>query len=302
MKDAVTQPKTVRQVLGLATGWLTERGVDAPRLDAELLLANVLGLKRLELYLDHDRPLAESELAPFRALLRRRGAREPVAYLLGTREFFGLPFRVSSAVLVPRPETEELVEHARVELARLASSGNKASLAFADVGTGSGCIAVALLAMGTPPGASLRGFATDRSAAALAVARENAERHAVLDRLELLEGDLLEPARARLGAEKLDLIVSNPPYVLPSERASLAPELAFEPQDALFDSAEDLPLTRRLAQAARELLAPGAALLVETGAGRAALVREHFERAGLTAIETRRDLAGHERFVVGRAG
>lgn len=304
MKEAVReQPKTVRHVLSLAAGWLGERGVDAPRLDAELLLASVLHVRRLDLYLDHDRPLAESELTPFRALLKRRGAREPVAYLLGEREFFGLTFQVSSAVLVPRPETEELVGLAKDELARLAATGRH-DLRWADVGTGSGCIAVSLLARGTPEGssASARSFATDRSPAALEVARANAARHEVADRLLLLEGDLLEPVRARLAAgELLDLVVSNPPYVLPSERSLLGPELAFEPQGALFDAGEDLPLTRRLALEARPLLAPGALLLVETGAGRAPLVREHMERAGLVEVEARRDLAGHERFVLGRA-
>lgn len=314
VKEAVREaPKTVRQILTLAAGWLGERGVDSPRLDAELLLAHSLGIKRLQLYLDHDRPLTEGELGPFRALLKRRGSREPVAYILGEREFYGLSFRVSRDVLVPRPETEELVTHAKDELARVASSSPGRELRFADIGTGSGCIAVSLLVHATPEGTTLRGFATDRSAAALAVAKGNAEKHGVLDRLDLLEGDLLAPVRERLapvrerpGAQgqldaKLDLIVSNPPYVLPSERGLLEAELAHEPEGALFDAAEDLPLTRRLAVEARALLAPGGLLLVETGAGRAALVRDHFEAAGLVPVEVRKDLAGHERFVCGRA-
>jgi release factor glutamine methyltransferase len=293
---------TVRRVLGLAAEWLAKKGVDAPRLDAELLLAKVLGVRRLDLYLDHDRPLSESEVEPFRALLRRRGAREPLAYVVGERESFGLAFEVSRAVLIPRPETEELVALVRDELRELASAGRR-ELAFADVGTGSGCIAVALLARGTPEGASLRGFATDRSADALAVARRNAERHGVLERLELLEGDLLAPVRERLSGtgRLLELVVSNPPYVLPSERASLEPELSFEPEGALFDAGEDLPLTARLAHEARAVLAPGGLLTVETGAGRAALVRGHLERAGFVQVTSRKDLGGHERFVLGRA-
>jgi len=276
-------PETTRSVLKLAAEWLTKKGADAPRLDAELMLAKVLGVRRLELYLDHDRPLTEEELEPFRAMLRRRGAREPVAYILGEKEIHGLAFEVTRDVLVPRPDTETLIEAALAETKRGAR-------VFCDVGTGSGCIAIALLK--AQPG--LRGIATDTSPAALEVARRNAKRHEV--ELELLECDLLEKV-----VGPLDLVVSNPPYILPSERSGLDPELAFEPEGALFDRGEDLPTTRRLAVMARERLKPSGLLAVETGAERAPLVRRHFEEAGFVEVSTVKDLAGIERVVLGRA-
>jgi release factor glutamine methyltransferase len=274
--------ETTRSVLKLAAEWLEKKGADAPRLDAELLLAHALKVKRLALYLDHDRPLTEDELDPFRALLRRRAAREPLAYIVGVRDFLGLEIEVTRDVLVPRPETEHLVLCAREEI-------DRGARVFADVGTGSGCVAIALLVHRS----ELRGIATDLSPAALEVARRNAARHGV--ELELVTGDLLEGV-----AGPLDLIVSNPPYVLPSEREGLAPELSFEPASALFDAAEDLPTTRRLAEQAIARLKPGGLLAVETGAGRAELVRAHFARAGLVDLSSVKDLDGHERIVRGR--
>lgn len=275
--------ETTRSVLKLAAEWLAKKGADAPRLDAELMLASVLKLRRLDLYMDHDRPLEERELEPFRALLRRRAAREPLAYILGEREFFGLAFEVTKDVLVPRPETEHLVVVAQEEVDRGART-------FCDVGTGSGCVAIALMKHRE----GLKGSATDVSPAALAVAKRNAAKHGVA--LDFIESDLLEKVPG-----PLDLIVSNPPYVLPSERGLLAPELAFEPQGALFDTAEDLPTTRRLVEQARARLKPGGLLAVETGFATAALVRGHLERAGFGAIQAVKDLDGHERILVGRA-
>lgn len=274
--------ETSRSVLKLAAEWLAKKGIDSPRLDAELLLAHALRVKRLDLYLDMDRPLTDTELEPFRAALRRRVAREPLAYIAGEREFYGLAFEVTKDVLVPRPETEHLVAVALEEVERGARR-------FCDVGTGSGCVAVSIV----KKKAEVTGVATDVSEAALSVARRNVARHGVT--LELVRGDLLEGV-----AGPLDLVVSNPPYVLPSERTGLDPELAFEPPGALFDTGEDLPTTRRLAEQAREKLKPGGLLAVETGAGRAALVRAHFEAAGFVEIDFVKDLAGHERIVRGR--
>ncbi|MEZ0229497.1 MAG: peptide chain release factor N(5)-glutamine methyltransferase [Planctomycetota bacterium] len=275
--------ETTRSVLKLAAEWLEKKGADAPRLDAELLLASVLKKKRLDLYLDHDRPLTEGELEPFRALLRRRAAREPIAYILGEREFFGLAFEVTRDVLVPRPDTEHLVVVAQEAV-------DKGAKVFADVGTGSGCVAISLMKHRD----GLQGFATDTSSAALAVAKKNVEKHGVVG-LELVECDLLEKVPG-----PLDLIVSNPPYVLPSEKGSLEPELSFEPASALFDTAEDLPTTRRLAEQARERLATGGTLAVETGAKTGELVRAILARAGFSEVRAVKDLDGHERVIVGR--
>ncbi|MCO5165566.1 MAG: peptide chain release factor N(5)-glutamine methyltransferase [Planctomycetes bacterium] len=281
----------MREVLAAAAGWLAARGVaqDEARLDAELLLARVLEVRRLDLYLDHDRPLDEAERGRFRALMRRRGeGREPVAYLLGERGFYGLTLAVGPGVLVPRPETEHLVE---VGLETLRAAGARPT--FVDVGTGSGCVALALLREHAPA----RGLGVDRSAEALAFAARNARDLGLAGRLTLLRGDLL----TGLADASLDLVVSNPPYVTPDERGLLAPEVArWEPPGALFD-APGLPLTAALARQARAALRPGGTLAVETGQGKADLVRGLLEREGFGEVRAVNDLAGVERVVVGRS-
>jgi release factor glutamine methyltransferase len=287
---APAAPRTVREVLAAAAPWLASRGVaeDEARLDAELLLAHVLGVRRLDLYLDHDRPLDEAERARYRALMRRRGeGREPVAYVLGERGFHGLVLEVGPGALVPRPETEHLVE---VGLEALRAAG--AAPRFVDVGTGSGCVALALAeAVG-----AARGLALDRSAAALAVAARNVRRLHLEERVVLVRGDLL----AAVAPGSVDLVASNPPYVLPDEAGLLAPEVArWEPREALFD-APGLPLTRALAAAAAVVLRPGGTLAVETGFDKAPLVAGHLREAGFVDLRAVRDLAGIERVVVGR--
>jgi release factor glutamine methyltransferase len=287
-----SKPETVRQILGVAAQWLSERGVDEARLDTELLLAHVLGIERLGLYLDHDRPLMRPELERFRALMRRRGeGREPVAYLLGERGFHGIDLEVAPGVLIPRPETELLVELGEVALARLRSAG-RTDLCFADVGTGSGCVALAL-ATAEP---LVKGVACDRSADALRVAARNRERLGLGARVALVQADLLSFALPA----SLDLVLSNPPYVLETERDLLAPEiLDHEPHQALFD-APGLPLTRRLVTQARAALRPGGVLAIETGFDKAHLLGEFFSAAGFVDVERIEDLGGVERVVQGR--
>lgn len=286
------QPRTVRDVLAAAAGWLAERGLEADeaRLDVELLLARTLELRRLDLYLDHDRPLSEDERARFRALMRRRGeGREPVAYLLGERGFYGLTLAVGPGALVPRPETEHLVE---VGLEALRAGGERP--AFVDVGTGSGCVALALLHE-LP---AVRGVAVDRSAEALRWAAKNARALSLAERLALVQGDLLGP----VADASVDLVVSNPPYITPDEERLLAPEVArWEPRGALFD-APGLPLTASLARQAARALRPGGTLAVETGQGKAPLVAEQLAAAGFRDVRAVKDLAGIERIVVGRRG
>lgn len=283
------KPETVRQTLSVAAGWLAEQGVEGARVDTELLLAHALGCRRLDLYTDPERPLSEAERGRFRALMRRRATHEPVAYLIGERGFYGLDLEVDRSVLIPRPETEHLVEAGLEELDRLALEAPR----FVDVGTGSGCVALAL-AKARP---AARGVALDRSPAALAVARRNGARLKLQDRVALVRGDLL----GACSPGSVDLVVSNPPYVTPSEEAILPPDvLRHEPREALFDVAEDLPLTRRLVLQAAEALRPGGAVAIETGAGRAPLVAGFMAEAGLEAVRTVRDLAGIERVVVGR--
>ncbi len=296
MSVTPTKPRTIRELLTVATSWLTEQGIEEPRVDVELLLAHALGCRRLDLYLAPDKPLEDAELARFRPLMRRRGAREPVAYLVGEKGFYGLDLEVGPAVLIPRPETEHLVQAGLHELDRIAGAalGVARPTRFVDVGTGSGCVALALAK--ERPGT--RGVAVDRSPAAIATARRNAARCRLAGRVAFARGDLLGAVRPA----SVDLVVSNPPYVTPAEEALLAPDvLRFEPREALFDVAEDLPLTATLVRQAREVLRPGGALAIETGYDKAELVAAFMATAGFEAVRRERDLAGIERVVIGRA-
>lgn len=278
---------TVLEVLRRTTEFLKGRGCDSPRLEAELLLGKGLGVSRLDLYLRFDQPLTEAELDACRELVRRRGAREPLAHVLGEKEFRSLAFAVGPGVLVPRPETETLVESA---LAFLEGQGDGPQLA-ADVGTGSGCVAIAL-AVARP---ALRIVATDVSARALSCAAANAARHGVAGRVQLVRGSYLDSVAPGTG---FDAIVSNPPYVRPEERGSLPAELAHEPPEALFPPGGDFDeVYRALARDARTHLRPGGALFAETGESDGERVAALFEAEGLVGARRIRDLGGAERVV-----
>ncbi|MGN6187812.1 MAG: peptide chain release factor N(5)-glutamine methyltransferase [Conexibacter sp.] len=261
--------------LAIATAELRDAGCESPRLDAELLLAGAMGTTRTRLHLSPEQELTLAESDRFAELLRRRRAREPVAYLLGTRAFRHIDLTVDARVLVPRPETELLVEVA-LALPRGAR--------VADVGTGSGAVALAL----KHERPDLHVTATDVSEDALAVARANAERLG-LD-VAFAHGDLFAP----LDGVPLDAILSNPPYV--ADHAQLAPELDHEPGGALFAGPDGLDVLRRLAPAAAAR-APFVAF--EVGAGQAGAVGALLRAAGMR-VETHKDLAGIERVVVGR--
>jgi release factor glutamine methyltransferase len=269
---------SVREALDSAVIAIAAAGSDTPRLDAELLLAEALGVDRVALVTDPRREVAGSAVRAFQNAVRRRSAgREPVAYILGRRGFRHLELAVDSRVLVPRPETELLVE-VGLELPEGAR--------VVDVGTGSGAVALAL----KQERPDLEVLGTDSSADALEVARANAARLG-LD-VELRHGDLLA------GVGEVDAVLSNPPYVAERERASLAPEIArHEPPGALFAGADGLDVIRRLVPAAAS---SGARLLaIEVGAGQAAAVGELVHAAGFAAASARRDLGGIERVVVG---
>lgn len=263
-------------------------------------MAHALGMQRLDLYLQFDRELTAAELDEIRALIRRRGDDEPVAYLVGEREFHSLPFQVDGRVLVPRPETEHLVQVALAALSDEAMDEDAIQNdepVFCDVGTGSGCVAIALLS--EMPGA--RALATDVSADALAVARANAEQNEVSERLELLPGDLLAPLQGRPEYGTLDAVVSNPPYIVRGDESVQAGVDAHEPAVALYVAGDDpLEIVRRLATEARPALAPGGLLAVEVGFGAAAEAARVFEEAGYEAVEITKDLGGIERIVSGR--
>jgi len=253
-----------------------------PALDAELLVARVLGLGRAALAADPGRALAPEELTTLESLARRRLAGEPVAYLTGRREFWSLELEVTPDVLVPRPETELLVERT------LAAIAGRARPSVLDLGTGSGAVALAVAK--ERPDASVT--AIDASPAALAVAERNAARHA-LPNLRFLAGDWYAP----LGAGRFDAIASNPPYVGEGDPALAA--LAHEPRLALTAGADGLAALAKIAAGAAARLAPGGRLLLEHGTSQGAPVRELLVAAGFGEVATWRDLAGHERVTEG---
>ncbi|HEX5559129.1 MAG TPA: peptide chain release factor N(5)-glutamine methyltransferase [Gaiellales bacterium] len=272
------------EVLRLSAGYLSEHGSPTPRLDAELLIGHALGLPRIELYTNFDRPLDEPELAACRALLERRGRREPVAYILGRWGFHGLDLAVDARVLVPRPETEVLVERCLALLDGLDAPR------VADVGTGSGAIALAIKA--ARPDAAVT--ATDVSADALTVARANAA--ALGLELDLAEADVLAGVEGRFA-----LVASNPPYIGEAEVAGLEPEVAeYEPRLATVAGPAGTEVLERLAAAAPAALEPGGWLVVECGAGQAEAVCGLLAAAGAVETFAEPDLAGIDRVVGGR--
>ena len=272
---------TVGEVLRRSTDHLVGKRIEQPRVNAERLLGHALGMERVELYMHLDRPLTPSELDDARALLARRAAGEPLQYVLGEWGFRRLTLRVDGRALIPRPETETLVERCLALL-----DGDEAPRVL-DVGTGSGAVALALAA--EHPGA--RVTAIDVSEDALSLARENAERTGLA--VELLCHDLF----TGLPGDSWDLVVSNPPYVRDDERASLAREVAdWEPAMALVDRGH----TEALVRDAARTLRPGGALAVETHEDGASSVATLLERAGFVAVRTTKDLAGRDRVVEGR--
>jgi release factor glutamine methyltransferase len=266
----------LRDALAEAVGELELAGVDTPRLDAELILASVLGTDRAALHADPKRTLEPEEASAFIDMVARRVRREPVAYILGRAHFRELELAVDHRVLIPRPETELLVE--------LAGNGQR----VLDVGTGSGAVALAI----AQERKDVRVTGIDSSPDAIDVARTNAE-HTGLE-VELMIADLI------VGGP-YDLIVSNPPYVRDSEWGSLAPEITlYEPEDALLGGPDGLDVIRRLVPAAAEVLSRGGTLGIEVGQGQSKAVEALFERSGLRGVETERDLAGIPRVVKGR--
>jgi len=264
-------------------------GIGTSRLDAECLLAFALGVSRLQLYLEFDKPVLPLERDRFRALVRRRGKeRVPVAYLTGTKEFWSLPLHVTPDVLIPRPDTEILVAAA---LEYLPDAETAASVL--DVGTGSGAIALAL-AKERP---KLRVTATDLSRAALDIARRNAQDLALSAQICFLEGDLFEP----VSGQRFDLIAANLPYVAERDRDTLAPELAYEPHEALFAGVEGLAALERFARTLPAVLNEGGVVIMEIAPEQAAQVMAWLRQASLIEVKTHEDLMGQVRAVSARA-
>ena len=265
---------TLGEVLRVATGHLASRGVPSPRVDAELLLARALGLTRIELYTQHDRPLTETERAATRELVRRRGNREPLAYVLGDWDFRRLTLKTDARALVPRPETEVVVDRC------LALLDRRPSPRVVDVGTGTGAIALAL--KHERPDAHV--VAADASADALALAHENARVNGL--EVELVHTDLLDGI-----VGPFDLVVANPPYVRPEELEQLEPELRHEPADALLDRGQ----TERLVACVRH-----GWLVLEVHEERAGEIANLLQASGYADVRVSQDLAGRDRVVEGR--
>jgi release factor glutamine methyltransferase len=279
-------PWTVRRVLAWTTQHFDKRDVDAPRLASELLLAHVLGLDRVHLYTDLDRPLDKGELGAYRALIERRVEGEPVQYLTGRREFYGRPFRVDARVLIPRPETELLVE----ALLRALPSGGTPRLL--DVATGSGCIAVTL-ACERPEAVVL---ATDVDEGCCALARANAEAAAVALRVDVRRGDLFTPVATE---PPFDAVVSNPPYVRTGDLAGLQAEVQREPRLALDGGPEGLTVLARVVDGAFLHLLPGGLLALEIGEEQGAAVRDLLQQRGYEAVRIEPDLERRDRMAFG---
>lgn len=281
---------TVLEVIQRSSEYLAKRGVESPRLQIELLLAHVLSLPRMKLYLEFDRKLGEAELERLRGLVKRRGEREPLQHIVGSTSFCGLEITVSPEVLIPRPETELLAEHAvKFLLAR-----GTAGAAALDFGTGSGCLAIVITAQAT--GAAVH--ALEISEAALAVARGNAERHGVKERVQFHRGDGFAALPAGV---KFDLIVSNPPYIATAEIATLEPEVRdHDPRGALDGGVDGLDFYRRLAAEAGARLNPGGRLMVELGDGQDTAVRALCESAGWTVEAVENDYSGRARILIAR--
>lgn len=277
---------TIQELLVKTDAFLKQRGLPTPRVDAEVMLGDMLGLKRIELYMYAGRPLEDDEIDRFRERVERRGNHEPVAYICGTCGFWTLDLAMDSRALIPRPETEHIVDLVKA----FASQELDRAWRVVDVGTGSGALALAI-ASELPQAAVL---AIDISANALELARENAEQLGLRDRVKFVQGDLLKPLVSRTGeAKTVDIIVSNPPYVATNDETGVGVR-EFEPEGALFAGHDGLDIIRRLIpQAAASLTADGA-FFCEFGASQGRTVRELAEGA-FGEVNIVKDYSGHDR-------
>ncbi|MBX3128224.1 MAG: peptide chain release factor N(5)-glutamine methyltransferase [Polyangiaceae bacterium] len=289
--SAAREPWSIGRVAAWAQEDFRARGFDSPRLDAELVIAHALGVDRIRLILERDRPLSPAELAGVRELIKRRRGGEPVSYILGSREFYGLPFRVAPAVLIPRADTETLVE-----VALAATRARSMHGALLDLCTGSGCVAIAFARQRR----TWRVTGADIEEAALEVARHNALRLGVLPNVDFVQGDLFD---AVASPRRFDAIVGNPPYIPSTLVEQLDPGIRdFEPRIALDGGADGLDIVRRIVSGAAERLTPGGSLALELHYDQAERVSALLAAAGFGEIAVHRDHAGHQRVVSAKQG
>lgn len=287
---ALNPPWTIQRVVAWTTKDLAGRGVEGARLDAELLVAHALGLRRIDLYLRFEQPLTDDELTRIRKLIERRRDREPVAYILGCRDFRGHRFAVDRRVLIPRPETEEVVDVALEMLREFPDAVVRAL----DVCAGSGAIAVSI-GLEEP---RARVDAVELSDAAAEVARANVDGLGVRDRVRVLSGSLYRP----VGDDRYHVVVSNPPYIATAEVDTLMPEVSrHEPRLALDGGEDGLGVLTGVVRGARAHLVSGGALVVEIGSDQGAAARALAEEAGLRGVAVRQDLSRRDRVLVARA-
>jgi len=287
-----TSEWTVRRILDWTVNHLKQHGSESPRLDAEVLLAHACGWPRIQLYTRFEEVVGDEVRGRMRELVKRRAAAEPVAYLVGYREFFSLRFEVGPGVFIPRPETETLVIECLTILKSLAADETSSRpMRLLDLCTGSGCIAISIAVNATD--ASV--VAVEKSPQALAFARRNAQRHNVAARVAIFEGDLVEPLDAK---QRFDIIVSNPPYVTTQEVTRLQPDVRnFEPHTALDGGPAGFDIVDRIASAASKRLHPSGWLLLEISPEQAESARAILENAGLTNAAIVKDVAGAARVV-----
>ena len=282
---------TIQKLLNWVTEYLTSKGIESPRLSAELLLSHVLELKRIDLYTQFNKPVPQHQLDQLHELVKRAGLHEPVAYLTGKTEFYSLELDITTDCMIPRPETELLVQRS-IEFLR-----TRSGIQFVcDLCTGSGCIAVAIAKNFT----NARVTATDISAAALAVAALNVDKHQLNEHVRLLCGDLFEPIIKQLDVSQFDLIVCNPPYVSTSEYENLDINVKdYEPASALLAGEDGMDVYHRIIEKADELLKPGAALMLEIGYSQGPSIRELLEQTGsFTEIKIEKDFHDNDRIII----
>ena len=284
---------TIQKLLNWVTDYFTEKGIEPSRFSAELLLSEVLGIKRIELYTQFDTIAPKKQRDKLRELVKRAGQNEPVQYLIGKTEFYSLELEITPDCLIPRPETELLVERA-IEFLRQRSGGQF----VCDLCTGSGCIATAI----AKNFAHAKIIATDISDSALKIAAKNVEKHQLQGRIELLCGDLFDPVVPYLDTGKFDLIVCNPPYVSDAEFEKLDKNVRdYEPKQALFAGADGLDIYKRICEKVDDFLKSDGALIMETGYNQGQAVRNLLQQSNcFTEITVEKDLSNNDRIVAAK--